>query len=232
MFRDSVSPCVHTGARPSVAKSPPLGSDGGAGAPGGHRPPGVSRTAEGLPGPPLAARGWTQLVAHVSPSRDTCSFPGVAGPPGPPPCSTGLAASADREGEPAPLPPRGSLLAGRSRRRRRRRRRLLELAGGRRRRRHGHGGGPHWSGVLGAGPSREPHPLGRPPRPSCSRALKPCRRRWRARCGPPAASGGPGLRGRRRGASAGTWSPSASAPIDARPTPGYLEPAGRARSLV
>lgn len=153
-----------------------MGSAAGRGAACGHCPPEISRKGEGLLGPPLAVRGWTQLVAHVRPSPGSCSFPGVAGPPGPLPCSTGLAVPADREGEPAPPPFRGSLLARRSRRRP-----FLEQASTRsRRRRHGHEDGPHWRRVLGAGPSRNHTHLGVGRGHLARRLRLPWRWWWRA----------------------------------------------------
>lgn len=100
LSHDSVSPYRHTVAR----HQDPLGSDSGGEASGGQCPPQVPG-AEGLPGPPLSAWCWTQLVAHDRPSAGSRSFPGVAGPPVPPPCSTGMAIPGDREGCPLPLHP-------------------------------------------------------------------------------------------------------------------------------
>lgn len=105
--------CTHWGQTP--AGSDCLGSVGGGKAPDGLCPPSVRRRATGLLGPPLEVRDWTQLVTHVRSLPGSCSFPGVAGPPGPPPCFSGLAAPTGREREPAP--PRRLLGAARSRRR-------------------------------------------------------------------------------------------------------------------
>lgn len=91
-------------------------------------------------GRPLTARGGPPLVAHVCPFPGSCSFPGVAGPLGPPPCPTGLA---------PPAAARGSQRPNRVRSRRRRWY-LGKRAGSRRR--HGHEGGPLWRNVLGARP--------------------------------------------------------------------------------
>lgn len=91
-------------------------------------------------GRPLTARGGPPLVAHVCPFPGSCSFPGVAGPLGPPPCPTGLA---------LPAAARGSQRPNRVRSRRRRWH-LGKRAGSRRR--HGHEGGPLWRNVLGARP--------------------------------------------------------------------------------
>lgn len=147
--------CTHWGQTP--AGSDRLGSVGGGKVPDGLCPPSVPRRATGLLGRPLEARDWTQLVAHVRSLPGSCSFPGVAGPPGPPPCSSDLAAPTGREGEPAP--PRRLLGAARSRRRRR----FLPRASGRRRRRrrrHGHEVAPigtaFWGrGLLGTTPTWE-----------------------------------------------------------------------------